>query len=83
MKKLFVAVLALGALASCQKENLPSYDSTETKTIQISILNEVYTRAQGGDTAKGTATACAANNELVVLFAKADGTYDTYLERVK
>ena len=74
MKKLFVAVLALGALASCQKENLPSYDSTETKTIQISILNEVYTRAQGGDTAKGTATACAANDELVVLFAKADGT---------
>jgi hypothetical protein len=74
MKKLFVAILALGALASCQKENVPSYADAETKTIQISILNETYTRAQGGDTAKGTAEACASNNELVVLFAKTDGT---------
>ena len=74
MKKLFVAILALGALASCQKENVPSYADAETKTIQISILNETYTRAQGGDTAKGTAEACASNDELVVLFAKADGT---------
>lgn len=74
MKKLFVAILALGALASCQKENVPSYADAETKTIQISILNETYTRAQGGDTAKGTDAVCAANDELVVLFAKADGT---------
>ena len=75
MKKLFVAVLALGALASCQKENLPSYADTESKTIQISILNENYgTRAEGGNTAKGAAVACATNDELVVLFAKTDGT---------
>lgn len=74
MKKLFVAILALGALASCQKENVPSYADAETKTIQISILNETYTRAQGGDTEKGTAEACASNDELVVLFAKTDGT---------
>lgn len=74
MKKLFVAILALGALASCQKEDVPSYADAETKTIQISILNETYTRAQGGDTEKGTAEACASNDELVVLFAKADGT---------
>ena len=74
MKKLFVAILALGALASCQKENVPSLSDVETKTIQISILNETYTRAQGGDTAKGTAEACASNDELVVLFAKNDGT---------
>ena len=74
MKKLFVAILALGALASCQKENVPSYADAETKTIQISILNETYTRAQGGDTAQGAAEACASNDELVVLFAKNDGT---------
>ena len=58
MKKLFVAILALGALASCQKGvELPN--DNETKTIQISILNENYTRAQGGDTAQGTAAVCA------------------------
>ena len=73
MKKLFVAILVLGALASCQKGvELPN--DNETKTIQVSILNENYTRAQGGDTAQGAAAACAANDELVVLFAKADGT---------
>lgn len=75
MKKLFVAVLAIGALAACQKENVPSFDETEAKTIQISILNETdYTRAVGGHTAQGEAIACAANEDLKVIFAKADGT---------
>lgn len=75
MKKLFVAVLALGALAACQKDNLPSYDESEAKTIQISILNETdYTRGVGGDTAQGEAKVCAANADLKVIFAKADGT---------
>lgn len=75
MKKLFVAVLAIAALAACNKEEVPSYDDTMAKTIQISILNETdYTRAEGGDTLKGEARVCAANEDLKVLFAKADGT---------
>lgn len=73
MKKLFVAILALGALASCQKENLPT-ENAQSKTIEISIVNETSTRAQGGDTEKGAPNACAQNSELTVLFAKADGT---------
>ena len=75
MKKLFVAVLALGALASCQKENLPSYADTESKTIQISILNENYdTRAEGGITAEGENNeACAYADQLLVLFADNGG----------
>ena len=73
MKKLFLTVLALGALASCQKEDLPTEDA-QSKTIEISIVNETSTRADGGDTAKGAAYACAKNEELTVLFAKADGT---------
>lgn len=75
MKKLFVAVLAIAALAACNKEEVPSYDDTMAKTIQISILNETdYTRAEGGDTLKGENRACAANEDLKVLFAKDDGT---------
>ena len=75
MKKLFVAVLAIAALAACNKEEVPSYDDTMAKTIQISILNETdYTRAEGGDTLVGEARVCAANEDLKVLFAKADGT---------
>lgn len=75
MKKLFVAILALGALASCQKENLPSYADTESKSIQIAILNEDYsTRAQGGTTAQGVnGEACAYADQLLVLFADASG----------
>lgn len=75
MKKLFVAVLAIAALAACNKEEVPSFNDNEPKTIQISILNETdYTRAEGGDTLKGEARVCAANEDLKVLFAKADGT---------
>ena len=75
MKKLFVAVLALGALASCQKENMPSYADTESKTIQISILNENYdTRAEGGITAEGENNeACAYADQLLVIFADNGG----------
>lgn len=75
MKKLFVAVLAIAALAACNKEEVPSFNDNEAKTIQISILNETdYTRAEGGDTLEGEARVCAANADLKVLFAKADGT---------
>lgn len=76
MKKLFVAVLALGALASCQKENTPSQVESESKTIEISVLNLVdESRAVvGGDTAQGTEKLCAEFGELKILFVESDGT---------
>lgn len=75
MKKLFVAVLALGALASCQKENTPSQVESESKTVEISVLNLVdESRAVvGGDTAQGTEKLCAEFGELKILFVEADG----------
>lgn len=75
MKKLFVAVLALGALASCQRENTPSQVESESKTIEISVLNLVdESRAVvGGDTAQGTEKLCAEFGELKILFVEADG----------
>ncbi len=83
MKKLFVSMLAIAALVSCSKEEEVSYADSMNKTIQISILNETEgTRAEGGDTATGThGAAVAANTDLKVLFAKADGTilFEDYL----
>ena len=75
MKKLFVGVLALGALASCQKENTPSQVESDSKTIEISVLNLVdESRAVvGGDTAQGTEKLCAEFGELKILFVEADG----------
>lgn len=74
MKKLFVAVLALAALAACNKEEVPSFNDNEAKTIEISVLNLVQeTKALGGDTAQGTAEACAEFGDLKVLFATSDG----------
>ena len=75
MKKLFVAILALGALASCQKENVPVVEA-QNKTIEVSILNLVgESRAVvGGETAQGTEKLCAEFGELNILFVEADGT---------
>lgn len=74
MKKLFVAILALGALASCQKENVEIVTDNETKTISLTILNEGDgTRAEGGNTAVGTSGTCADAKDLVVLFADIEG----------
>ncbi|MBE6220640.1 MAG: hypothetical protein E7127_03250 [Rikenellaceae bacterium] len=81
MKRMFIAAMAIAALVSCSKEEEVSYADSMSKTIQISILNETEgTRAEGGDTAKGTTTT-ATNDELKVLFAKADGTitFEDYL----
>ena len=81
MKRMFIAAMAIAALVSCSKEEEVSYADSMSKTIQISILNETEgTRAVGGDTAKGTTTT-ATNDELKVLFAKADGTitFEDYL----
>lgn len=76
MKKLFVAVLTIAALAACQKDNVDNgiaLDS-KSKTVQITLLNGT-TRADGGDTAAGvTGQTYVADNELMVLFAKNDGT---------
>lgn len=74
MKKLFVAILALGALASCQKENVPVVEA-QNKTIEVSILNLVgESRAVvGGETAQGTEKLCAEFGELNILFVEADG----------
>lgn len=83
MKRMFIAAMAIAALVSCSKEEEVSYADSMSKTIQISILNETEgTRAEGGDTATGThGAAVAANTELKVLFAKADGTilFEDYL----
>lgn len=74
MKKLFVAVLALAALAACNKEEAPSFNDNEAKSIEISVLNLVQeTKAVGGDTAQGTKKNCAEFGELKVLFATSDG----------
>lgn len=75
MKKLFVAVLALGALASCEKENTP-VEEAKNKTIEINVLNlvEESRAVAGGDTAKGTEKLCAEFGELNILFVEADGT---------
>lgn len=75
MKKLFVAILALGALASCQKEDVPVVEA-QNKTIEVSILNLVgESRAVvGGETAQCTEKLCAEFGELNILFVEADGT---------
>lgn len=76
MKKLFVAVLALAALAACNKDNVDNgiaLDS-KSKTVQITLLNGT-TRADGGNTAAGeTGKTYVVESELMVLFAKNDGT---------
>lgn len=75
MKKLFVAVLALGALASCQKEDVPATEEAKNKTIEVNVLNLVgESRAvAGGETTQGTEKLCAEFGELKVLFVEADG----------
>ena len=74
MKKLFVAVMALAAFAACQKDVVLVNDN-ETKTITLTISNQSEdSRGLGGDTNKGATGACAEASDLVVLFAKADGT---------
>lgn len=77
MKKLFVAVLALAALAACNKEevNAPVLD-TESKSVAINILNSYDgTRAEAGNTKPGTdgQLAVVEASELKILFADTDG----------
>lgn len=85
MKKLFVAVLAIAALAACNKEEAPVYQDSVKKSIAITIANGVAdTKAVGEETpvaVGGEATivlqennqAAASTDELVVLFANRAG----------
>ena len=85
MKKLFVAVLALAALAACNKEESvqgPALDS-QNKTIEITIDNaRLGSRAEyeSGVTAPGTEDKVAKASELIVLFANSTGDIVNALE---
>ena len=69
MKKLFVAVLALAALAACNKEEAPTLLESSKKSVSISILNGgLETRAKTTASADEN-FACAKEAELTVLFA--------------
>lgn len=95
MKKLFVAVLAIAALAACNKEeafNGPSVDS-KNKSIEITILNASSTRAAAeetvpgdvpaGDAVEGTHDAVVNDTDLKVLFADATGLVLNELQLTK
>lgn len=85
MKKLFVAVLALAALAACNKEEAPVYQDSVKKSIAITIANgvadtkavaEVTPEAVGGEATivpQENNQAAASTDELVVLFANRAG----------
>lgn len=85
MKKLFVAVLAIAALAACNKEEAPVYQDSVKKSIAITIANgvadtkavaEVTPEAVGGEATivpQENNQAAASTDELVVLFANRAG----------
>lgn len=85
MKKLFVAVLAIAALAACNKEEAPVYQDSVKKSIAITIANgvadtkavdEVKPEAVGGEATivpQENNQAAASTDELVVLFANRAG----------
>lgn len=85
MKKLFVAVLALAALAACNKEEAPQGPAldSQNKTIEITIDNaRLGSRAdyESGVTAPGTKDKVANASELIVLFADNGGNILKALE---
>ena len=75
MKKLFVAVLALAALAACNKDNefVPEI-SLDSKSVTVCIENSAATRAgEAGVTVPGKNEACAEAQDMNILFADASG----------
>lgn len=75
MKKLFVAVLAIAALAACNKDNeLVPEISLDSKSVTICIENSAATRAgEAGVTVPGKDEACAEAKDMNILFADASG----------
>lgn len=72
MKKLFVAVLAIAALAACNKEEATILN-TSKKSVSVTILNGGdATRAITDETAD-TQFECAKADELKFIFADAAG----------
>ena len=91
MKKLFIAAMALATIVSCSKDDGVKQLQSSKKAVAITIANgstetraTVTTPVAADKTAGGTATiqdqavegACANVNELVVLFANANGTVE-------
>ena len=91
MKKIFIVAMALAAFVSCSKDDGVKQLQSSKKAVAITIANgSTETRATvtkpvaADKTAGGTATiqdqasegACANVNELVVLFANANGTVE-------
>lgn len=76
MKKLFVAVLAIAALAACNKDNefVPEI-SLDSKSVTVCIENSAATRAgEAGVTVPGVHDeACAEAKDMNILFADASG----------
>lgn len=69
MKKLFVAVLAIAALAACNKEEAPTLLESSKKSVSISILNGGLETRAITDASANENFACAKEADLTVLFA--------------
>lgn len=91
MKKIFIVAMALAAFVSCSKDDGVKQLQSSKKAVAITIANgstetraTVTTPVAADKIAGGTATiqdqatagACANVNELVVLFANANGTVE-------
>ena len=72
MKKLFVAVLAIAALAACNKEEATILN-TSKKSVSMTILNGGEATRAITDASDDENFECAAEADLTVLFADANG----------
>lgn len=72
MKKLFVAVLAIAALAACNKEEAPILN-TSKKSVSMTILNGGEATRAITDASDDENFECAGEADLTVLFADANG----------
>lgn len=67
MKKLFVAVLAIAALAACNKEEAPIFDSSK-KSVSISIENLASETKHLTDAHDASDLVCATDATLTIVF---------------